>query len=193
MRLQPTAQLAAKKHASSLASLAMPAQKSRIIQAILTPAMLGAPEALAVGQFILLRFLNVINKISNKYGIIGILALIYNISLIIVGLIILFYPIQPGMFMDLARFLQTVFGVILGIIGIGLILLLRIGIGGNRIQTTMIYIINLVIAGIILAFGLITYIKTHGELEPIFEIYLLLIIIGFVFTGMVPMITEEKE
>jgi hypothetical protein len=49
MRLQPTAQLAAKKHASSFASLAMPAQKSRIIQAFLAPAMLGAPEALAVG------------------------------------------------------------------------------------------------------------------------------------------------
>jgi hypothetical protein len=49
MRLQPTAQLAAKKHASSLASLAMPAHKWRIIQAFLAPALLGAPEALAVG------------------------------------------------------------------------------------------------------------------------------------------------
>jgi hypothetical protein len=50
MRLQPTAQLAAKNHAASLASLAMPAQKSRIIQTFIAPAMLGAPEALAVGQ-----------------------------------------------------------------------------------------------------------------------------------------------
>jgi hypothetical protein len=53
MRLQPTAQLAAKKLSASLASLAMPAQKSRIIQAILAPAMLGAPEALAVGRSLL--------------------------------------------------------------------------------------------------------------------------------------------
>jgi hypothetical protein len=49
MRVQLTAQLAAKNHAASLASLTMPAQKSRIIQAFLAPAMLGAPEALAVG------------------------------------------------------------------------------------------------------------------------------------------------
>jgi hypothetical protein len=48
MRLQATTQLAEKNHAASLASLAMPAQKSRIIQAILAPSMLGAPEALAV-------------------------------------------------------------------------------------------------------------------------------------------------
>jgi hypothetical protein len=50
MRLQVTAQLAAKNHTASLASLAMPAQKSCIIQALLAPALLGAPEALAVGQ-----------------------------------------------------------------------------------------------------------------------------------------------
>jgi hypothetical protein len=49
MRLQPTAQLAAKNHAASFVSLAMPAQKSRIIQAFLAPALLGAPEALSVG------------------------------------------------------------------------------------------------------------------------------------------------
>jgi hypothetical protein len=37
------------KHAASFASLALPAQKSRIIQAFVAPATLGAPEALAVG------------------------------------------------------------------------------------------------------------------------------------------------
>jgi hypothetical protein len=50
MRLQATAQLAVKNHAASFASLAMPAQKCRIIQAFFAPAMLGAPEALAVGR-----------------------------------------------------------------------------------------------------------------------------------------------
>jgi hypothetical protein len=48
-RLQLTAQLAAKNHVASLASLAMTAQKSRIIQAFLAPSLLGAAEALAVG------------------------------------------------------------------------------------------------------------------------------------------------
>ena len=43
MRLQGTAQLAAKKHTASFASLAMPAQKSLIIQAFLAPAMLSVP------------------------------------------------------------------------------------------------------------------------------------------------------
>jgi hypothetical protein len=135
----------------------------------------------------------VLSKISIKFGIIGQLAVFYNIGLIIVGIIIFAFPIKPGMFMDLARFIQTLFGTIIGIIGIVLLLLLRVELSCNRTLKIIICISNMVIGGLIFAFGLVTYIQTHGDIEPILEIYLLLIIIGFVFTGIVPIIAEIKN
>jgi hypothetical protein len=66
MRLQPTAQLAANNHASSFASLAMPAQKSRIILSFLAPALLGAPEALAVGLYIKVIYGRKLDNIYSK-------------------------------------------------------------------------------------------------------------------------------
>jgi uncharacterized membrane protein YecN with MAPEG domain len=135
----------------------------------------------------------VLSKISIKFGIFGQLAVFYNIGLIITGIIIFALPIKPGMFMDIARFIQTLFGTIIGIIGIVLLLLLRLEMNCNRTLKIIICISNMVISGLIFAFGLITYTQTHGDIEPIFEIYLLLIIIGLVFTGIVPMIAIKKK
>jgi hypothetical protein len=50
MRLQLTRQLAAKNHAASWRSLALPPQKCFIIEQVMAAASLGATEALAVGR-----------------------------------------------------------------------------------------------------------------------------------------------